>query len=136
MTIDELRKDSFFQQLTKGQQSFVVERCAGKDDIEAAKASWVCSTNDSAKAQARRALTNPGVKLLLGKFFNIGPNRCVPLREDLIGVLWQRIQKNSADDGDITDMVKVIAELAGYKTKPAEPVTPPPPSDGNEEFAL
>lgn len=137
MTIDELKKDSFFQQLTDGQKTFVTERCSGKEAVEAAKVAWKCTTDESAKAQARRALKNPGIKLLLGKFFNIGPNRCIPLREDLISVLWERVQRGQCEDADLHKMVMCIAELGGFRTKPADPAPPPAaPDDGDEEFAL
>lgn len=137
MTIDELKRESFYQQLSDGQQKYVLARCGGKDRLEAAKAAWNCSTGASAKAMAYKADQNVNINWLISRFLGVGAARRTPDREELIAYFWDRMQKNNCSDADAYRMGLAIADLSAYRTKPTEAKpNETRPDDGNEPFSL
>ncbi len=137
MTIEEVQKESFYQQLSDGQQKYVVARCGGKDRIEAAKSAWACTTKDSAKAMASKTDRNANVAWLLNRFLGVGAARRVPTKEELAAWNWEKAQRVE-DPGLSIKFAQNVARIMGYEQRPAE-TTPPPtprPNDGDEPFDL
>lgn len=133
MTLDELKKESFYQQLTDGQKTYVVERCQGKNRIEAAKTAWTCKDDASARAMANKREKNANVTWLINKFLGVGASRCSPDIDELRDWLWEK--SKGCDDPKVAyDYVKLFVEVSGYKTKPTDPAVKPPPSrdDSND----
>jgi hypothetical protein len=135
MTLDELRKEGFFHQLSEGQQKFVIERCSGKKNIEAAKAAWNCESDASANTMANRAMKNANVKWLINKFLGIGAAKRVPTAEELAAWNWEKAQSVNIPPELAIKFAQNVAKIMGYESKPVEK-TPESPDDGDEEFNL
>lgn len=135
MTLDELRKEGFFQQLSEGQQNFVIARCSGKSSKEAAKTAWACTTDDSATSMARKAMKNANVTWLINKFLGVSAARRVPTAEELAAWNWEKAQ--SCDDPAVAiKFAQNVAKILGYEQKAADPIGKPAPEDGDEAFDL
>lgn len=115
MNIDDIKRHSNYKQLSPQQQVFVIARCEGKEKIEAAKEAWNCKSDESAEASANRALRNPRIEWLLGKFYGDAP---VPTREELVSDLYRRAK--GMGDREYVAAFQLITEIMGWKFKPAE----------------
>lgn len=136
MTLDELRKESFFQQLSEGQQRFVIARCEGRNPKEAAKTAWECKTDESAAAMAHKALKNANIVWLINRFLGVSVSRRVPTQEELAAWNWEKAQSVN-DPALAIKYAQNVARIMGYETRPADPAPPKPTAnDGNELFEL
>lgn len=135
MTIDELRQESFFRQLSEGQQKFVIARCEGSDPKTAARAAWTCATDASATSMANKATKNVNIKWLIGRFFGKGAGSRIPTQEELAAWSWEKAQTVS-DPALAIKYASTVADILGYRVRPMEPVAKQAPDDGSDLFEL
>lgn len=135
MTLDELKQESFFQQLGEGQQKFVIAQCSGADRKTAAKTAWACTTDASATSMAVRAMKNANVKFLIAKFFGKTAAHTVPSQSELAAWNWAKAQ-SCEDPALAIKFASNVADILGYKVRPMDPTIKPPADDGAEEFDL
>ena len=133
MTVDDVKKESFFQQLSDGQKKFVLERCSGRDNKNAAKLAWSCKTDASAISMANKAMQNANIKWLVNRFFGVGASHRVPTAEELAAWNWDKAQ-SCGDPALCIKFADNVAKIMGYLTRAAEPPARQVPDDGNEEF--
>jgi hypothetical protein len=135
MTTDELKRESFFQQLSDGQQKYVLARCSKKSKMEAAREAWNCQTDDSAKAMAYKAEKNANITWLINKFLGVGASRRVPTAEELAAWNWEKA--TSVGDPDLAiKFAQNVARIMGYEQRPAVAALPtkPPVDDSDDDY--
>lgn len=133
MTLDELKRESFYQALSDGQKKFVIARCSGSDLKTAAKEAWACMSDASATAMANKVMKNANVSWLINKFLGVGASRCSPTQREMGDWLWEKAQ-GCTDPKLALSYATLFCDISGYKTKPADPTIKPTADDGDEEY--
>lgn len=135
MTLDELKQEGFYQQLSEGQQKFVMARCGGAEKKEAAKIAWSCTTDASATTMAHKAMKNANVKWLINSFLGTGAANRVPSAEELAAWNWEQATRAGMDPALSIKFAANVSKIMGYETRPGEAPPKPPADDGDEEFS-
>jgi hypothetical protein len=103
--------------------------------VKAAHAAWSCTTDESARALASRALTNEHVAFLVESYFGKDPEKVAFSRQAALDFAAKKA-RNSKDDKLALDYMKLIVAMEGWLVKPADKVQQPKHDDSNEEFTL
>lgn len=136
VTPAELRSHPYYAKLNERQTLFVdalIEN--GNDRIAAAHAAWKCSSDESARSMAHKAMKNEAVAFLVDQYYGGDPARQRFSRDQALEFAAQKA-RSAADLKLALDYLRLIAAMEGWLTKAAEKAPEAPTDDSQEAFEL
>lgn len=125
MTGPEVFQSPQFAQLSIQQRTFLKEMCSnGWDKLEAAKKAWNCKNENSANAQANRAMRHPVISQLIAL---IDPAKSRMTKDEAL----QLAAKHARTATEVADVVKCLQLIDKWEGWSAAPPPPDPAESGD-----
>jgi hypothetical protein len=120
--LEKLKSNPLLQTLTPPERTFVIAYCEqGRDKISAGKIAWPTATEASIRTLSNRTIDKEVAGTLIDSFFLETEQ---PTLDEMRALLW-RLAKTSDDDAVRLKAMDQIANMSGWKTKPAAPEAAP-----------
>lgn len=120
MTPEEIKNHPVFKSLTEQQQAFVLALIETDNDrVKAAHKAWTCTSDDSARTMASRAMKNPNIAWLVESYFNFDPQSVAFTREAALEHAAKKA-RTVQDDKVALSYFDRILEMNGWLKKPAD----------------
>ncbi len=136
MTLNDLKATPQFAALQPKQQAWVVAFCSnGGDAVAAARTSYSCQDDNSARVIANRNLKHTEMRRLTDAFLKIEPGSRKFTKDELLVRMSKKIAEEKVDDKVLLGLLTLYGKWEGFETEKAPAPSEPAVAEPDEAAA-